>query len=477
MTWQANTCDATFGDIDISKAEYERLKSKKTVTASKSEIPGRWQYRYCKRNLNDSVYKRWSNITCSDAHGDRDISESEYDRLIGKVEERRKAEREAEKREQERIAREQQEAERIARENAALPELDVLDAPYVALKNSNVRERPDVESTRVATLSKGSEVTALGKVTGKNWYLVSRDGKKLGYVFGTLLAEPEAEPEISVAAAPEPEPEPLAMSAIKTPKNENAVAVIIGNRNYEGDIAKVDYAHNDADAIRTFVTDLLGHDPDNIIDLRDATQAKLQATFGNERSHKGKLWSYLNAKGGSDVVIYYSGHGVPGQQDQKGYLLPTDADPDHPEINGYALDLLYANLDKLEARSITVLLDACFSGGSHQGMLIRSASPILVTPKEIHGGSGELVVLTAASGDQLASWDEKAKHGLFTRYFLEGVYGAADVDGDKQIELEEIKTYLDQTMTRRARRDFLREQEAWVNGAPDTVLVQLGSQN
>ena len=80
-------------------------------------------------------------------------------------------------------------------------------------------------------------------------------------------------------------------------------------------------------------------------------------------------------------------------------------------------------------------------------------------------------------GNQSASWDEKAKHGLFTRYFLEGVYGAADVDGDKQIELEEIKTYLDQTMTRRARRDFLREQEAWVNGAPDTVLVQLGSQN
>ena len=297
-------------------------------------------------------------------------------------------------------------------------------------------------------------------MTGKNWYLVARDGKELGYVFGSLIAEADTVTSHALVA-----------------NNPNAVAVIIGNRNYEGDIPKVDYAHNDADAIRTFVTDLLGHDPDNIIDLRDATKAKIEATFGNERRHKGKLWSYLDAKGDSDVVIYYSGHGVPGLKDQKGYLLPTDADPNHPDINGYPRDLLYANLDKLEARSSTVLLDACFSGGSHQGMLIRSASPILVTPKEIHGSSGELVVLTAASGDQLASWDEKAKHGLFTRYFLEGVYGAADIDGDKQIELEEIKTYLDQTMTRRARGDFLREQEAWVNGAPDTVLVQLGSQN
>ena len=130
----------------------------------------------------------------------------------------------------------------------------------MALKNANVRERPDVESTQVATLSKGSEVTALGKVKDKNWYLVSRDGKKLGYVFGTLLSELEVEPETRVAAAPEPK-------AIKAPENKDAVAVLIGNRNYEGDIPKVAYAHNDADAIRTFVTDLLGHDPDNIIDL------------------------------------------------------------------------------------------------------------------------------------------------------------------------------------------------------------------
>jgi hypothetical protein len=45
----------------------------------------------------------------------------------------------------------------------------------------------------------------------------------------------------------------------------------------------------------------------------------------------------------------------------------------------------------------------------------------------------------------------------------------ADGAGD----LEEVKAYLDKTMTRRARRDFLREQNAWVSGAPGTVLVRL----
>ena len=166
----------------------------------------------------------------------KEITKAEYDRLKGQtVEERRKAEREAErrkqerqareKREQERIAREQQEVEKIAGEHAALPELDVLDAPHVVLKNANVRERPDVKSPRVTILSKGSEITALGKVKGNNWYLVSRDGKELGYVFGTLLSELETEPETRFAAAPEPK-------AVKAHGNKDAVAVIIGNKNY-----------------------------------------------------------------------------------------------------------------------------------------------------------------------------------------------------------------------------------------------------
>ena len=90
---------------------------------------------------------------------------------------------------------------------------------------------------------RGSEITALGKVRDKNWYLVARDGKELGYVFGTLLGELETEPETRVAAAPE------VTQAVKAPENKDAVAVIIGNKNYASAHYSVAYAHNDADAI------------------------------------------------------------------------------------------------------------------------------------------------------------------------------------------------------------------------------------
>jgi hypothetical protein len=255
--------------------------------------------------------------------------------------------------------------------------------------------------------------------------------------------------------------------------NQDGVAVIIGNKGYQGRIPEVTYAHRDADAMRHYIIDVLGYDPDNVIDLRDASKAAMEAAFGNARDHKGRLWRYLNPDGGSDVVVFYSGHGVPGQKDRRGYLLPVNADPEAPEINGYPVDLLYSNLSKLkEARNVLVILEACFSGDSHQGMLIRAASGIFVQPK-LPKQMGKLTVLTAAQGDQLASWDEKAQHGMFTERFLRAVYGAADKDGNRKVTLSEIKTYVGKQVRRAARRTYGREQQPAIKGDERNVLAIL----
>ena len=41
-----------------------------------------------------------------------------------------------------------------------------------------------------------------------------------------------------------------------------------------------------------------------------------------------------------------------------------------------------------------------------------------------------LVVLTAASGTEVASWDDEARHGMFTHHLLDALYGQGDADGD-----------------------------------------------
>ena len=265
---------------------------------------------------------------------------------------------------------------------------------------------------------------------------------------------------------------PMAGDALAAARNPLGVAVIIGNKNYRHDrVPDVTYAHRDADAFRHYVLEVRGFDPENVIDLRDADQAGLETIFGNERSHEGKLWRYLDPDGGSDVVVFYSGHGVPGQKTGRGYLLPTNGDPDTAEINGYPIDVLYENLGKLrEARSVRVFLDACFSGDSARGMLIRSASPVPVKPALPEGLSGKMTALAAATGRQLASWDEKARHGLFTHHLLDALHGKGDFDNDGRVTAAEAKTYLDRNMTRAARRSFGRHQRASLTGMSSAVL-------
>ena len=267
-------------------------------------------------------------------------------------------------------------------------------------------------------------------------------------------------------------------AAAESFRNPDGVAVIIGNRAYEHrDVPDVEYAHRDAAAFRRYVEDVLGFDPENVIYREDATKAQLERVFGNRDTNvETELWSYLESDGGSDVVVFYSGHGIPGPNDKRGYLLPSNADPGRARIDGYPIDLLLSNLEGLEdAHSVQVYMDACFSGSSHSGLLVRGISgPVIVELREVEPES-KMTVLTAASGDQLASWDEKAGHGLFTHHLLDALYGLGDEDGDGSVTALEAKSWLDDHMTRAARRDLLRVQKASLVGDGSAVLASAAS--
>ena len=259
-------------------------------------------------------------------------------------------------------------------------------------------------------------------------------------------------------------------------RDATGVAVIIGNGAYEHrDVPDVAYAKRDAAAFRRYAVEVLGLDPKNVIHVENATRRRLFDLLGTRRDPKGGLWSYLDPDGGSNVVVFYSGHGVPGTADGRGYLLPVDSDPKAAEEDGYPIDLLYENLGKLGAAgemvSARVYLDACFSGGSHGGGLIGSASPVYVTAALPEGLSDRLTSLAASTGKQIASWDDEARHGLFTHHLLDALYGKGDADGDGVVTAGEAKAYLDRHMTRAARRQHRRVQHASLSGAPGAVLA------
>jgi hypothetical protein len=101
------------------------------------------------------------------------------------------------------------------------------------------------------------------------------------------------------------------------------------------------------------------------------------------------------------------------------------------------------------------------------GLTVEIKSPIKENKK--------MVIVTASRGDQVASWDKNAKHGLFTKHLLDALNGAADKQSktgnqDGKVTLGEVKAYLDREMTYQARRRFSRDQNATVHGDLKTVL-------
>jgi len=243
----------------------------------------------------------------------------------------------------------------------------------------------------------------------------------------------------------------------KVPERPDDVAVIIGNSDYTDgkDIPNVLPAYADAEGIKGYATHALGIANENIIFLKDATQTDLVGTFGNKDNHKGKLFRYLT-ENKSNVFVFYSGHGAPGDGDTN-YLVPTDAEASLIDLNGYPLKMLYQNLSKLPAKSVTVVLEACFSGASEAGTVINNASPVYLKAKDT-GIPSNITVIAAGAANQMASWEKDKSHGLFTKYFLKGMSGEADNDNNRKVSWDELRSYLAKTVTRSAMRNYGREQ-------------------
>ena len=226
--------------------------------------------------------------------------------------------------------------------------------------------------------------------------------------------------------------------------NLDAVAVVIGNRNYSEhhpDVPDVEFALRDAAVMKRYLTAALGFQEGNILFYENATNAVFRSVFGTRDISEGRL-AQLVKPGKSDLFIYYSGHGAPDVTEKQGYFVPVDCAPGDVRLNGYSLKLFYENLQKIESRSTTVVIDACFSGGSQQGMLIAAASPVGIRVTNPALGLVNGAVFTSSSRDEISSWYPEMGHGLFTYFFLKGLRGEADADGDGNVSAGELRDFV-----------------------------------
>jgi hypothetical protein len=100
------------------------------------------------------------------------------------------------------------------------------------------------------------------------------------------------------------------------------------------------------------------------------------------------------------------------------------------------MDDLYQKLGEMPAKSVTVLLDACFSGATRDGKMVAQAKGVALKVKK-GVPQGNTVVFSAAQGDETAGFNETEGHGMFTYYLLKKLQ---DTKGD--VTLYDLSQYV-----------------------------------
>jgi len=217
--------------------------------------------------------------------------------------------------------------------------------------------------------------------------------------------------------------------------NKYAIAIIIGNKDYEK-TTNVNYAINDATRIKELLIKTLGYKIGNILFYENARKGDFETLFGTSNNYKGKLYNSIKPMK-SEIFIYYSGHGAFGTTDSFSYFVPIEVDPHYVELSGYSLSTLYKNLNSIQAKKITIILDCCFSGN------VKNVSPIIIKDDSSNNPLRNGIIITSSKGNQYSNWYPEKKHGLFTYFFLKAVNNYnADYNSDDSITYQELFSYI-----------------------------------
>lgn len=230
-------------------------------------------------------------------------------------------------------------------------------------------------------------------------------------------------------------------------KSSKTFAVIIANENYQS-VASVPFALNDGNIFREYCLKTLGIPEKQIKYVPNATGNQIKAQIN---------WLQTLAEVFTDphIIFYYAGHGIPDESSRTAYLLPVDGIGTDVST-GYKLDDLYAVLGKMPAENVTVFMDACFSGSKREQGMLASARGVAIKAKS-GMPQGNMVVFSAAQGDETAYPNNEERHGMFTYFLLKKLQ---DTKGD--VTLQELGEYITRNVS---------QQSILLNGKSQTPCV------
>ncbi len=220
-------------------------------------------------------------------------------------------------------------------------------------------------------------------------------------------------------------------------------AVVIGINDYQHPrVPKLRYAVNDARAVERALL-AQGFRRDRIVALVDAqaTKSRIERLLGDELRQK---------VGPNDrALVFFAGHGMTDRLrsgEEEGYLIPADGDPGNLFSTAISMTALRQISDRLRAKHILYVVDACYSG---YALFNRSIANELL--EEMVKKPAIQILTAGRQGDQA---QERGGHGVFTDVFVRGLRGDAFSDRG-WLALEELGVWVKQRVYAESNRHQL----------------------
>ena len=228
---------------------------------------------------------------------------------------------------------------------------------------------------------------------------------------------------------------PLNPSRLHGKARPKAIALIIGIEQYKS-IPPAEFAENDARSFYDYALNALGVPASRVKLLTGADAQRVDV--------EAAILTWLKpqvVKDQTEVFVFFSGHGLASDDGKDLYLLPQDGNRALLDRSALRRKELIDMIVDSGAKSATLFLDTCYSGGTRgKETLVSSARPILVAAKE-QAVPPNVTILAAAGNDQLSSSLVSAKHGLFSYFLMKGLEGEA-AGPDRTITAAKLEAYL-----------------------------------
>ncbi len=214
---------------------------------------------------------------------------------------------------------------------------------------------------------------------------------------------------------------PAAKPALCAKKEPVRIAVVAGSNLGAGDERPLRYAEDDATKMSRVLTEVAGFDRERVF-----------AVLGHDRSalldamaKADRMVRDLAREPGRKVLLlfYFSGH-----SDGLGLEFGDDM-VEFSEVKDW--------LKKSPATVRMAVVDACHSGGFAEVKGGRPGPSFKLDLGNNMGTEGMAVITSSAAGEKSQESDDVGG-SYFTHYFVSGLYGAADRNGDRRITLQEV---------------------------------------